>query len=104
MFNKLYNGDNMTETYIVRLTTGEELLCSFDNVDQQHYHLKSPYLILPTAEGSIQFMKYMAYATFDELPVKVDHIMWIVKASAELGNKYQEMTGAIAVPQKEIIT
>lgn len=94
----------MSDTYIVRLTTGEELLCSFDNADQAHYHLIKPYLILPTAEGTIQFMKYMPYADYDELPIKVEHIMWIVKSSAELADKYSEMTGNIVTPQLKIIT
>lgn len=93
----------MSNPQIVRLSTGEELLCSCDPTPT-HVNVTKPYLILPTAEGSIQFMKYMAYADYDKLPIKVDNIMWIVNASVELSDKYREMTGAIATPLNKIIT
>jgi hypothetical protein len=82
---------------IVRLSTGEELLCDYEVIDSDHMGLKAPYLILPTAEGSIQFMKYMAYAVYTILPVKTSNIMWIVEANTELSSKYREMTGKIAI-------
>jgi len=89
---------------IVRLTTGEELLCDYEVMDENHMGITNPYIILPTQDGSIQFMKYMAYAVYTTLPVKTSDIMWILEPSAELNNKHNEMTGKIAIPKQDIIT
>jgi len=93
----------MKDVYIVRLSTGEELLCTIESDTDTHLTIKQPYVILPTAEGSIQFMKYMGYADYTTLPVKVTNVMWVVKPSKEITTKYNEMTGSIAMPNKKII-
>lgn len=94
----------MADVYIVRLSTGEELLCTIESDTDTHLTIKNPYVILPTAEGNIQFMKYMGYADYTTLPVKVDNVMWVVKPNDEITDKYNNMTGAIATPSKKIIT
>ena len=93
----------MADVYIVRLSTGEELLCTIESDTATHLTIKTPYVILPTAKGNIQFMKYMGYAEYTTLPIKVSNVMWVVKPNDEITKQYDNMTGAIATPSKKII-
>lgn len=86
----------MKDPQIIRLNSGEELLCVITSAIENTVTVTQPYIILPTQDGSIQFMKYMAYAVYENLPIKESDIMWIVNPSAELSGKYHEMTGSIA--------
>ena len=94
----------MEKTHIVRLTTGEELLCNIDNHSDDILTVKHPFVILPTADGNISFMKYMPYAVYHTLPIKETDVMWIVEPNPELTSKHQEMTGSIVTPNKQIVT
>jgi hypothetical protein len=94
----------MKDVYIVRLSTGEELLCTIESDTDTHLTIKQPYVILPTAEGNIQFMKYMGYAEYTTLPVKVSNVMWVVNPNEEIIKQYNDMTGVIATPRRKIIT
>jgi|APSaa5957512576_1039674.scaffolds.fasta_scaffold15412_1 hypothetical protein len=92
------------DSHIVRLNSGEELLCNIKSSTENLITVTNPYIILPTQDGSIQFMKYMAYAVYDELPIKESDIMWVVVPSIELAAKHSEMAGQIATPTQKIIT
>jgi hypothetical protein len=94
---------NMSTAQIVRLTTGEELLCNIKGQTENHITIIDPYVILPTADGNLQFMKYMGYAVYNELPIKIENVMWVVNPNKELLSKHSEMTGSIAVPTKPSI-
>ena len=65
----------MSTPQIVRLITGEELLCTIESNNGKQLVIKDPFVILPTQEGNLQFMRYMGYAVFDTLPIKTDNII-----------------------------
>ncbi len=94
----------MSKAQIVRLVTGEELLCTITDTSNNHITVQTPLIIIPTADGKISFLPYMGYADFKTLPIRVQDIMFVVNPSANLSEKYDEMTGAIVTNQQTIIT
>jgi len=92
------------EVKIVRLTTGEELLCKMDPAmtlgEGKSILINTPVLILPTADGKLTFMPYMPYADIKDLIVKERSVMFIVNPTEELAAQYKNMIGDIVVPPK----
>ena len=87
----------MSEVKIVRLSTGEELLCK---VEGESLTVSTPVLILPTADGKLSFMPYMPYADIEELTIKERNVMFMVDPTPELANQYKQMIGDVVVPPK----
>ena len=94
----------MSEPKIVRLVTGEELLCSIKDTNETHVTIETHLIIIPTADGKISFLPYMGYADIKTLPIRVQDIMFVVNPTASLSEKYQEMTGSIVTPKQQIVT
>jgi hypothetical protein len=94
----------MDDVKIVRLTTGEELLCKMDPAmtlgEGTSILINTPVLILPTADGKLTFMPYMPYADIKDLIVKERSVMFIVDPTNELANQYKTMIGDVVVPPK----
>jgi hypothetical protein len=87
----------MSEVKIVRLSTGEELLCK---VEGESLTVSTPVLILPTADGKLSFMPYMPYADIEELTIKERNVMFMVDPTPELATQYKTMIGDVVVPPK----
>jgi len=94
----------MDEVKIVRLTTGEELLCKMDPAmtlgEGKSIMVNTPVLILPTADGKLTFMPYMPYADIKDLIIKERSVMFIVNPTEELAAQYRNMIGDVVVPPK----
>jgi len=91
---------------IVRLNSGEELLCEFVAETQMIYN---PVIIIPTGEGGISFTPYMPYAIVDELIINNfdEFVMFVVDPVQEMKDKYYEImspTPSIITPDNKIIT
>lgn len=92
---------------IVRLTTGEELLCKMDDEadTQGSFVISNPVLMLPTVDGKLTFMPYMPYADIEDMDVKERNVMFVVDPTKELKAQYKNMIGDVVVPPKpKIIT
>ena len=92
----------MDEVKIVRLTTGEELLCKMDPASTMigPIVVDTPVLILPTADGKLTFMPYMPDADIKKVKIKERSIMFIVDPTEELAAQYRNMIGDVVVPPK----
>ena len=60
----------MSEIKIVRLNSGEEILCKHTLKDGMHT-LEKPLVIIPTGEGKIGFMGWMPYADIEKTGVNI---------------------------------
>jgi len=101
----LYNGEIMIQ--LVRLTTGEEILCKIQNDTTTLITVTDPVQLIPTGEGKISFAPYMSYCAIEKLYIKVEHIMFIVQPEPGLIDKYKSMIGdapSIEAPLQKIIT
>lgn len=82
---------------IVRLTTGEELLCKMEG---DNLTVESPVIMLPTNDGKLTFMPYMPYADIEEITFKERNVMFVVKPSDDLEAQYRSMIGDVVIPPK----
>lgn len=90
---------------IVRLTTGEELLCYAEETFDGFYHLTEVSIIVPTQEKSLAVMPYLPYSTASKegLRVRADCIMFIVNAQKELAEHHREIHSSIVLPKGGIV-
>lgn len=90
---------------IVRLTTGEELLCYAEETYEGSYHLTDVSIIVPTQEKSLAVMPYLPYsnASKDGINVRTDCIMFIVEAQKDLADHHREIHSNIVLPKGGIV-
>ena len=96
----------MNEIRLIRLTTGEEILCEIHEQNSTKTTVKTPVLLIPN-EGKIGFMPYMPYTEIGifGLEIKEEHIMFNVRPTDELEGNYIRMTSVVATPLKpKIVT
>jgi hypothetical protein len=99
---------------IVRLTSGEEILCDHlfvssddDGKSQRHpmYHiLKKPLVLIPERDGSMGFMQWMPYTEAYDQGVEVadSFVGFVVSPSPEvIGHYKSHVTGIITPPDKK---
>ena len=96
------------ETKIVRLNSGEEILCNWtgpETISPNECHiLKKPLLIIPTGDGQIGLMSWMPYSKpkDEEIVIKDSFVAFIVDPAPELINEYNNATSNIVVPNKTV--
>jgi hypothetical protein len=89
----------MKEIKIVRLSSGEELLCKYDGEI-----VYEPVVIIPAGDGKISFYPYMPYADVAELKITQRSIMFVVDPIPEMVEKYKMQIGEIIMPNPGIIS
>ena len=101
---------------IVRLTSGEEILCDHlfvssdddDDGKSRHpmYHiLKKPLVLIPERDGSMGFMQWMPYTEAYEQGVEVadSFVGFVVSPSPEvIGHYKSHVTGIITPPEQKL--
>ncbi len=95
----------MSEVKIVRLKTGEEILCEYSVSEHRKMtHIKNGLMIVPT-EQSIGFIPFMVYADLPDntFSVKSSHVLWVVDPVSDLVDRHQETFNTIVAPESKII-
>jgi hypothetical protein len=95
----------MSEVKIVRLKTGEEILCEYRVSEHRKMtHIKNGLMIVPT-EQSIGFIPFMVYADLPDntFSVKSSHVLWVVDPVSDLVDRHQETFNTIVAPESKII-
>jgi len=85
----------VSEVKIIRLTTGEEVLCKAEKTDTG-WKAKNAALIVPTGQGAIGLMGWMPYTKVykEGIEIKDEHIMFVSAPEDELFNEYNEIFGS----------
>ena len=86
---------------IVRLTTGEELLCYAEETYDGFYHLTDVSILVPTQEKSLAVMPYLPYSNSNKegIYVRTSCVMFIVNAQKELADHHREIHSSIVLPK-----
>ena len=96
----------MSEVKIIRLITGEEVLCKATKT-KTGWKANKASLIVPAGQGSIGLMGWMPYTTAydDGIEIKDEHVMFIQEPHDELLGEYNQAFGSgLIVPKKEKVT
>jgi hypothetical protein len=92
----------MSEIKIIRLTTGEEVLCKAKKTKTGWIANKAA-LIIPTGQGSIGLMGWMPYTKSyeDGIEIKDEFVMFVSEPQEELYNEYNTAFGSGLIIAKE---
>ena len=94
----------MSDIKIVRISTGEELICDVTEVTGGQYIFKDVAILIPTEANQLGLAPFMAYSNAsDGIEMNNDFIMFMVDPVEGLRNQYQNMFGKVMTPDKKII-
>ena len=83
---------------IVRLNSGEEILCNLTTTDAHHI-IKDALIIIPQPNGQIGFMTWMPYARMDDgVEISNSFIAFVVDPDEQLNKEFHSYTSGIIVP------
>ena len=80
----------MSKTRLIRLTSGEEILCNKTNESGLTITVAQIIALVPTKER-LGFMPYMPYCEIDQLVIKKEHIMFDLTPTKELAAEHVRM-------------
>ena len=94
----------MSKTRLIRLTSGEEILCTKTNESGLTVTVAESIALVPTKER-LGFMPYMPYCEIDQLVIKKDHIMFDLTPTKELAAEHRRMHSSdiIGADKPEIV-
>jgi len=89
---------------LVRLNSGEEILCNLVK-DGENLLLKKPLILIPTGDaGQIGFMSWMPYAkTDDGVEISDDFIAFILEPDDQLVSEYTSHTSSVIIPNSSSV-
>jgi hypothetical protein len=89
---------------IVRLNSGEELLCHTESTPNGYYNLTDVAILIPTREKSIGLMPFMPYSKASEsMSIKTDFIAFITDPVEGLIEQHQQMFSRIITRNSKIV-
>ena len=91
----------MSDTKIVRLTTGEELIAKVTETEDS-VSLKTPAILIPAGKDSLAFGQWLPYGDIsDGITIDKKYVIFIIEPITELANQYSSSFGSgILVPDK----
>lgn len=93
----------MSDIKIVRLATGEELICTVKPTDTG-LNLQDVAILIPTQQNSLGLAPFMAYSDASKgFDVAMDFVMFTVDPVADLKSQYQTMFNKVLTPDSKII-
>lgn len=93
----------MSDIKIVRLATGEELICTVKPTEKG-LNLQDVAILIPTQQNSLGLAPFMAYSDASKgFDVAMDFVMFTVDPVSDLKGQYQTMFKKVITPDNKII-
>jgi hypothetical protein len=92
----------MEEIKIVRMTSGEEVLCNIKAIDRDNIIIEDPTVIIPTQDNSIGLAPWMPYGKTEEMVIKQEFIAFMIDPVDELAEQYRSIHSKIVMPNRNI--
>lgn len=94
----------MSDIKIVRLSTGEELICEVSTLESNEYTFKDVAILIPTQQNSLGLAPFMAYSDVEKgMKIEKRFVMFMVDPVENLVNQYKNMFGKVLTQSKKII-
>lgn len=93
----------MNEVTIVRMTSGEEVLCTIKESTADHMIIENPTVIIPTPDRNIGLAPWMPYAETDTITIKQSFVAFTVTPVEQLATQYNQIHSKIITPNQKII-
>lgn len=97
-----------TEIQIMRLTTGEELICTTKTEDTSSrgrvYHISDIAILIPTEANSLGLAPFVPYSTASTKGVEIAEkdVMFVTEPVDDLKKQYQNMFSKLMTPDQNI--
>lgn len=94
---------------LVRLVSGEELLCDVKSAggyseNKSSIRVKNILIMIPTGEGKIGVADYMPYTNInDGVDIKHSHIIFMVDAVEMMAKAHKDKFSSLLVPTSKIV-
>ena len=81
---------------LIRLTSGEEILCKLFTLNEITYLVKKPAILIPTdKQGHIAIAPWCPYAdTTNGVEINKNNIMFVLRADKQMENEYNSAFGS----------
>ena len=94
----------MSDIKIVRISTGEELLCTVDSSNKDHLTLSDVAILIQTEANSLGLAQFMAYSDAkDGMEIPRSYVMFMVDPVETLKKQYQTMFSKIITNESKLI-
>lgn len=101
-----------SEIKILRLCTGEEIICDVAQQESlspgvKDYHLTDIAILIPTEQNSLGLAPFVPYSTAstDGITIQEKDVMFVTEPVNDLKKQYQHMFSRVVTPpQQKIIT
>ena len=93
----------MNDVVIMRLNSGEEVLCTVERIDGG-WNVFDPTIIIPTPERNIGLAPWMPYAKTEKLTIMDNAIAFFATPVEQLANQYKSIHSKIITPSQSIVT
>lgn len=90
---------------IIRLMSGEEIICNYTANDNGTVLIKNPSILIPSPEGKLLLAKWVPYAkTDDGITLDPKNIVFVLDAMKELEDHFTTVVvNNLIVPGKKIV-
>jgi hypothetical protein len=94
----------MTNIKIVRLSTGEELICEVVKTESSKLNLKDIAILIPTQQNQLGLAPFMAYSqAANGMEIEESFIMFMVDPVDDLKSQWQTMFSRVLTAPSKII-
>lgn len=87
----------MNTVHLVRLSSGEEILCNLEETATS-YVLLNPTVIIPTQGSNIGLSNWLPYAKNERIEVGKEFVLFITEPVEALAKQYNEIHSNIILP------
>lgn len=94
----------MNNVKLVRLHSGEELLCTLIAESSDGITIEDITVIIPTQDRNIGLAPWMPYAETDGMFIKKDYVAFIIEPVEQLAEQYRSIHSRIITPTQKIVT
>lgn len=91
------------EALIIRVKTGEDVLCHVTEKTDAGYKVKNPMALVPTPDGRLAFIGWLPYADqTDGLFIPADFIWATFKPEAQIESQFLGFKTGLITPNKNV--
>jgi hypothetical protein len=87
-----------TETLVMRMKTGEDVLCRATKTDSG-WNVKDPMALIPTPDGRLAFVGWMPFVDAkDGIDLPSDFVILTLKPVEDIATQYMSFKSGLATP------
>ena len=91
------------ETLIIRVKSGEDVLCNVVEKTDAGYTVKDPMALIPTPDGRLAFIGWMPYADqTNGLHIPSEFVWFVTKPDAQIATQYRNFKTGLVTPSKNV--